>query len=26
MLVGMFERLIGAEALELAVAHAEGRR
>ena len=26
MLVGMFERLIGAESLELAVAHAEGRR
>jgi hypothetical protein len=26
MLVGMFERLIGAETLELAVAHAEGRR
>ena len=26
MLVGMFERLIGAESLDLAVAHAEGRR
>ena len=26
MLVGVFERLIGAESLELAVAHAEGRR
>jgi hypothetical protein len=26
MLVGVFERLIGAESLELAVARAEGRR
>jgi hypothetical protein len=26
MLVGVFERLIGAETLELAVARAEGRR